>query len=77
MGSKTRVMAILVVLSILIGGLSTHPLLVKSSTTGFNLHPFNPQIDDQVQEIMEEVYIPSVTTTVVRNNSIIWAKWYG
>ncbi|NHJ47589.1 MAG: serine hydrolase [Asgard group archaeon] len=38
---------------------------------------FDPQVDDQIAEIMNQTYIPSVTTAVVRNNSIIWAKGYG
>ncbi len=38
---------------------------------------FDPQVDDQILDIMEQTYIPSVTSAVIRNNSIIWAKGYG
>ncbi len=41
------------------------------------LPSFKPQVDDQIEEIMEQTFIPSVTTAVIRNNSIIWAKGYG
>lgn len=51
--------------------------LVGGSNDGLNLPPFNPQIDDQVQEIMVQTYIPSVAIAVLRNNSIIWARGYG
>jgi len=51
--------------------------LASGSNDTLNLPPFNPQIDDQVQEIMNQTYIPSVATTVIRNNSIIWARGYG
>ncbi len=41
------------------------------------LCPFEPQVDNQILDIMDKHYIPSTTVAVVRNNSIIWAKGYG
>ena len=41
------------------------------------LYPFDPQVDEQILEIMEQNYIPSTAVAVVRNTSIIWAKGYG
>ncbi len=41
------------------------------------LCPFEPQVDNQILDIMDQHYIPSTTVAVVRNSSIIWAKGYG
>ena len=49
----------------------------KSSNETIILPDFDPQVDEQIEEIMNQTYIPSVTTAVIRNNSIIWAKGYG
>ena len=42
-----------------------------------NLCPFEPHVDSQIQEIMEQHYIPSTTVVVIRNDSIVWSKGYG
>jgi CubicO group peptidase (beta-lactamase class C family) len=49
----------------------------QGSTEELCLPSFDPQVDDQIEEIMNQTYIPSVTAAVIRNNSIIWAKGYG
>jgi CubicO group peptidase (beta-lactamase class C family) len=49
----------------------------EGSNVTMCLPTFDPQVDDQIEEIMEQIYIPTVTTAVIRNNSIIWAKGYG
>jgi CubicO group peptidase (beta-lactamase class C family) len=57
--------------------------LLINSSFGINIYenpslcPFDPQVDEQVLEIMDLHYIPSTAVAVVRNNSIIWAKGYG
>ncbi len=57
-------------------GLFINPA-VNNSYENMNLCPFQPQVDNQISEIMEQHYIPSTTVAVIRNNSIIWAKGYG
>ncbi len=71
-----RSLVLVVVLTLLLGGMSSY-VMVDGSTDTPPLPPFIPQIDNQVQEIMTEQYIPSVAVAVVRNDSIIWAKGYG
>jgi CubicO group peptidase (beta-lactamase class C family) len=48
-----------------------------SSNEEICLPSFDPQIDDQIEEIMNQTHIKSSTVAVIRNNSIIWAKGYG
>ena len=50
---------------------------INAEETVICLPSFEPNIDEQISEIMEQYYIPSVTTAVIRNNSIIWSKGYG
>ncbi len=45
--------------------------VVEGSTETPPLPPFNPRVDYAIQKIMNEFYIPSVATAVIRNNSII------
>ncbi len=66
-----------VIVLVLISGGMFVPAMVDGSSVTPPLPPFNPQIDDQVQEIMTVQYIPSVAVAVVRNDSIIWARGYG
>ncbi len=69
--------AMTILLALLVG-LTIHPLAtVAASNDNLNLPPFNPMIGNQVQELMTQSYVPTVTTAVVRNNSIIWTKCYG
>ncbi|MFW9968231.1 MAG: serine hydrolase domain-containing protein [Candidatus Thorarchaeota archaeon] len=63
-------------LLLVVFGIFLNPL-VSSSFENKNLCPFQPQVDNQIVEIMEQNYIPSTTVAVVRNNSIRWAKDYG
>jgi CubicO group peptidase (beta-lactamase class C family) len=61
---------------LLVVGIIINPA-VKSSYETHNLCPFQPQVDNQILDIMEQNYIPSTTVAVVRNNSIIWSEDYG
>lgn len=74
---KIRVTISIAIVSLLIATILTPTLLVNGSTEEIILPPFNPRIDRQVQQIMADVYIPSVAIAVVRNDSIIWAKGFG
>ncbi len=68
----------LVLLFTLLSGLAICPIsAVAYSSADSILPPFSPMIDSQVQELMAQNYVPTVTTAVVRNDSIIWAKGYG
>ena len=55
-----------------------NPSYADSNLLGsVNLCLFEPQVDDQIQEMMNQSYIPSTVTAVVRNTSIIWTRGYG
>lgn len=76
-GLRPQYLTILILFTLLLG-LATCPLAaLASSSDDLNLPPFNPMIGSQIQELIAQNYIPTVTTAVVRNNSIIWAKGYG
>lgn len=69
---------ILFLLLILTSCIIVKPITNSNGSTEETCLPsFDPQVDDQILEIMEQTYIPTVTTAVIRNNSIIWAKGYG
>lgn len=61
---------------IIVIGIIINPAVNNSYETT-SLCPFQPQVDDQILDTMEQHYIPSTTVAVVRNNSIILAKGYG
>ncbi len=63
-------------LSIVVIGLFVHPVVIGVHES-CSLCPFQPNVDEDILEIMEQHYIPSTTVAVVRSNSIIWAKGYG
>jgi CubicO group peptidase (beta-lactamase class C family) len=69
---------IILLLLIIISCIIVRPITSSNGSTDETCLPlFEPQVDDQILEIMEQVHIPTVTTAVIRNNSIIWAKGYG
>ncbi|NHJ46810.1 MAG: serine hydrolase [Asgard group archaeon] len=71
--STTLMYCMLILVSITISPLTRS----EGSNEDTCLPLFDPQVDDQIEEIMNQTYIPSVTTAVIGNNSIIWAKGYG
>jgi CubicO group peptidase (beta-lactamase class C family) len=52
-------------------------ITINAADNSLCLPPFEPLVDEQIYEIMNQNYIPSVATAVIRNNSIIWVKGYG
>ena len=72
---KQFYLGILIILSSVIISCPCFTMAYTNQTD--NIRPFYPRIEDQIYEIMEQTYIPSVATAVVRNDSIIWAKGYG
>ncbi|MHA1907965.1 MAG: serine hydrolase domain-containing protein [Candidatus Thorarchaeota archaeon] len=72
MTTIVRIVAVFVI----VVGLFIYPS-ANNSLGNMGLCPFQPKVDDQISEIMEEHYIPSTTVAVIRNNSIIWSKGYG
>lgn len=71
---KSSILFLLLMLTII----SITPITQLKGTNEKTYLPlFDPQVDEQIEEIMDQTYIPSVTTAVIRNNSIIWAKGYG
>ncbi len=69
----------LVVITILflLSGMLVPITPVDGSTATPILPPFTPRVDNEIRGIMNEFYIPSVATAVIRDDSIIWAKGYG
>ncbi len=63
--------------TLLIVGLINHVSISYANVESVCLPDFNPNVDGQITDIMSQYYIPSVTTAVIRNNSIIWSKGYG
>ena len=77
MVKRATSLVVMTILVLLTGGILVPVKMVDGSSDTHPLPPFNPRIDNQVQGIMTETYIPSVTVAVVRNDSIIWAKGFG
>ena len=55
----------------------TYPISTKADVDSSCLPTFDPTVDEEITTIMNQNYIPSVTTAVIRNNTVIWAKGYG
>ena len=72
MNPTTKIIYVIVLGIVFLGNTS-----MNTKFENLSLCPFEPQVDSQIQEIMEQHYIPSTTVAVIRNNSIIWAKGYG
>jgi len=54
-----------------------YPITAKADVDSECLPPFEPSVEEEIYDIMTQTHIPSVTTAVIRNNSLIWVKGYG